>query len=143
MIGSMTGAQTPTAQERISIPARRAGHVLNGVAVLFLTLDTAMKLLATSPAVEGTLQLGYPVSVIVPLGIIEALCLVLYLMPGTAVLGAVLWTGYLGGAVATHVRMGDPLFSHVLFPTYVAALLWGGLWLRDPRLRRLLPLRGK
>jgi DoxX-like protein len=143
MIGSMTGALTPITQQRISISARRAGHVLSGVAVLFLALDTAMKLLGAGVAVEGTMQLGYPVSVIVPLGIIEALCLVLYLMPGTSVLGAVLWTGYLGGAVATHVRIGHPLFSHVLFPTYVAALLWGGLWLRDTRLRLLLPLRAK
>ena len=65
-------------------------------------------------------------------------CLILYLVPRTAPLGAVLWTGYLGGAIATHVRVGNPLFSHTLFPIYVAAMLWGGLWLRDARVRRLL-----
>jgi len=73
--------------------------------------------------------------------VIELVCLALYLVPRTAVLGAVLWTGYLGGAVATHVRIGSPLFSHVLFPLYVAALLWVGLWLRDRSLQALLPVR--
>ena len=75
------------------------------------------------------------------LGIVQLVCLAFYLVPRTAVLGAVLWTGYLGGAVATHVRIGHPLFSHVLFPVYVAVLLWVGLWLRDERLRTVLPVR--
>jgi len=71
---------------------------------------------------------------------VQLVCLAVYLVPRTAVLGAVLWTGYLGGAIATHVRVGNPLFSHVLFPIYVAAFIWGSLWLREPRLRALLPL---
>jgi hypothetical protein len=91
--------------------------------------------------VEGTLQLGFPESVIVSLGLIQVACLVTYLVPRTAVLGAVLWTGYLGGAIATHVRVGSPLLTHTLFPIYVAAFLWLGLWLRDQRLRPILPLR--
>jgi len=110
------------------------GRILSGLALAFLLFDVTLKLLRLGPAVAGTLQLGYPESVILPLGIIEAACLVLYLLPRTAVLGAVLWTGYLGGAVATHVRLGHPLASHTLFPIYVAMLLWGGLWLRDRRL---------
>ncbi|HEU5173357.1 MAG TPA: DoxX family protein [Gemmatimonadaceae bacterium] len=118
--------------------ARRTGWVLTGIAVMFLAWDMAMKLFLIPQAVDGTAQLGYPVSVIRPLGLVQLGCLILYLIPRTAPLGAVLWTGYLGGAVATHVRLENPLFSHVLFPTYVAALLWGGLWLRDARVHRLL-----
>jgi hypothetical protein len=125
-------------------PSRRAlrtGQVLSGLAVAFLAVDAAGKLLRPAPVVEGTVQLGYPESVIVWLGVIQVVCLVTYLVPRTAVLGALLWTGYLGGAIATHVRVGSPLFTHTLFPIYVAALLWLGLWLRDHRLRALLPLR--
>ena len=113
------------------------GRVLSGIAVAFLAFDAAMKLMALKPAVEGTLQLGYPASVLLPLGLIQLACLILYLIPRTAIIGAVLWTGYLGGAVATHVRMGNPLFTHVLFPIYVAVLLWGGLRLRDRRVKVL------
>jgi len=117
------------------------GAVLSSLAVLFLLMDATMKLLRLPAVVESTKKLGYPVNVIFALGAIQLVCLILYLVPRTAVLGAILWTGYLGGAVATHVRIGDPLFTHILFPTYVAALLWGGLWLREPRLRAMLPLR--
>jgi hypothetical protein len=122
-------------------PSRRAiwtGRILSGIAVLFLAVDAAMKLLRLPAAVEGTTQLGYPAEVILAIGIIQAVCLLVYLVPRTSVIGAVLWTGYLGGAVATHVRVGNPLFGFVLFPIYVAALLWGGLWLRDRRVRALL-----
>lgn len=117
------------------------GRVLSGFAVLFLTFDAALKLLRLPMAIEGTTELGYPAGVVLPLGVVQVICLVLYVIPRTSVLGAVLWTGYLGGAIATHVRLGNPLFTHVLFPVYVALLLWGGLWLRDRRLRTLLPLR--
>jgi hypothetical protein len=116
------------------------GRVLTGLAVLFLLFDAIGKLMRPAAVVEGTTQLGWPASVILPLGIVQVVCLILYLYPRTSVLGAILWTGYLGGAVATHVRIGNPLFSHILFPTYIAALLWGGLWLRDRRLRELLPI---
>ena len=118
-----------------------AGRVISGLAVAFLTLDSIGKLLRVQPVIEGTVSLGYPVSVILPLGVTLLTCVLVYLVPRTAVLGALLLTGYLGGAVATHVRVGHPLFSHALFPTYVAALLWGGLVLRDRRLRAFLPLR--
>lgn len=118
---------------------RRVLHWLpSGIAVLFLAFDAGIKLAASPQAMAGTGALGYPLSVVVPLGALQLVLLVLYLVPRTAPLGAILWTGYLGGAVATHVRLLNPLFTHILFPTYVAALLWGGLWLRDPRVRALL-----
>jgi hypothetical protein len=117
------------------------GRVLSGLAVLFLLFDAGVKVLQHPMAVQGTVELGYPQDVLVTLGIVQLVCLALYLIPRTAVLGAILWTGYLGGAVATHVRIGHPLFSHVLFPVYVAALLWVGLWLRDERIRTVLPVR--
>ena len=127
----MTTTISPTAQVWI-------GRVLSGVAVLFLAMDAAMKVLQLPVAVEGTKKLGYPAGVVLPLGIIQLVCLAAYLIPRTRVLGAILWTGYLGGAVATHVRVGDPLFTHILFPVYVAALLWGGLCLRDAHLRAVV-----
>ena len=114
------------------------GRILSAVAVLFLLFDITLHLLRPPFVLEGTKQIGYPVNTILTLGIIELVCLILYLVPRTAVLGAILWTGYLGGVVATHVRIGDPLFSHPLFPVYVAALLWGGLCMRDARLRAIL-----
>ena len=118
--------------------ARWAGRILSGIAVLFLTFDTAIKLVASKQAVEGTVQLGWPAHHLPTLAAIEIVCLVLYLVPRTAPIGALLWTGYLGGAIATHLRLDNPLFSHILFPTYVAALLWGGLYLRDARVRAVL-----
>jgi hypothetical protein len=102
-----------------------------------------MKLMRPAFVVQATVQLGYPESVIIGLGVALLTCTILYLIPRTAVLGAILLTGYLGGAVATHVRIGNPLFSHTLFPVYIAVLVWGGLFLRDERLRALIPLRKK
>jgi hypothetical protein len=116
------------------------GRVLSSIAVLFLGMDAVMKLMQVPAALEGTKQLGYPVSVVFVLGIVQAVCLAAYLIPRTSILGAILWTGYLGGAIATHVRVGNPLFTHILFPVYVALLLWGGLWLRNQKLRTLLPI---
>jgi hypothetical protein len=114
------------------------GRTLTAIAVLFLLFDATLKLLKLPVAVDTTVQIGYPAAVIVPLGLLELALLVVYLTPRAAPLGAILWTAYLGGAVATHVRIGSPVFTHVLFPTYVAATLWGGLWLRDTRVRALL-----
>jgi len=99
-----------------------------------------MKLLKPTFVVDATVKLGYQESTIVPLGIVLLTCVILYVIPQTSVLGAILLTGYLGGAVATHVRVGDPLFSHVLFPVYLGILIWLGLYLRDVRLRALVPL---
>ena len=110
-----------------------AGRGLTAIAALFLAMDATMHLLRPAMAVEGTVKLGFSAAVLLPLGIIQVVSLILYLYPRTAALGALIWTGYLGGAVATHVRIGDPLFTHILMPVYVAALLWAGLALRDRR----------
>jgi hypothetical protein len=91
--------------------------------------------------VAGNTALGYPARTVFPIGVILLLCVMTYVIPSTSVLGAVLLTGYLGGAVATHVRVENPLFSHTLFPIYVALFAWGGLFLRDARLRALFPWR--
>jgi hypothetical protein len=115
-----------------------AGRILTTISILFLTFDTVIKLLTSKEAVEGTVQLGWSAHHLPILGAIEIVCLVLYLIPRTAPIGALLWTGYLGGAIATQLRVDNPLFSHVLFPTYVAALIWGGLYLRDARVRAVL-----
>ena len=120
---------------------RITGYVLTTLVTLFLTFDTTLKVLRLEPAMKATTDLGYPAAAVFPIGIIELVCLALFLLPQTAVLGAILLTGYLGGAVATHVRAGSPMLSHTLFPLYVALLLWGALYLRDPRLADLLPLR--
>jgi hypothetical protein len=119
--------------------ARRASLIVSALPVLFLAVDLAGKLLRIAPAIEATEQLGYKADVVLPLGLLQLACLALYLWPRTAVLGAILWTGYLGGAVATHVRLGNPLLTHQLFPVFVGGLLWLGLWLRDARLRALVP----
>ena len=140
------------ASERLAVPvdgaaqqstrtAAKAGRVCTGLAALFLAFDTALKVLKLQPAVEGTIALGYPVDSVLWIGLIELVCLVLYLVPRTSVLGGLLLTGYLGGAVATHVRISNPLLTHTLFPIYVALVLWGGLYLREQRLRALVPLR--
>lgn len=116
------------------------GRIVSTIAALFLLVDAVAKLFKPAPVVESTVQLGYPESVIIGLGILLLVCTVLYMIPRTSVLGAILLTGYLGGATATHVRVGGPLFS-ILFPGIFGILIWGGLFLRDERLRALIPLR--
>jgi DoxX-like family len=118
--------------------ARLAGRILSGIAIAFLTFDVGIKLIPNKMAIEGTVSLGYQAHHLPVIGTLGLICLVLYVIPRTAPLGAILWTGYLGGAIATHLRLDNPLFSHILFPTYVAALIWGGLYLRDPRVRALI-----
>jgi len=132
---------TPSTDHTPGRAAMRAGYTLTALAALFLTFDTILKLLQLAPAVEGTVALGYPANAVFIIGVIELVALGLYLVPATSVLGAVVMTGYLGGAIATHVRVGSPLPSHTLFPIYVALLVWGGLYLRDARLRELMPVR--
>ncbi|RYG32818.1 DoxX family protein [bacterium] len=116
------------------------GRVLSGLAVLFLLMDGVMKLAKPAPVVEATLKLGYPEGTIVGMGLVLLACTILYAIPRTAVLGAILLTGYLGGAVATHLRVGDPLFP-IVFPIIIGALVWGGLYVQDERLRALVPAR--
>ena len=131
----------PTVLAPVTKTRRIAAAVLTTLVSLFLTFDTVIKVLKLAPAMDGTTALGYPADRVFPIGIIELVCLALYLIPQTAVLGAILLTGYLGGAIATHVRIGSPLLSHTLFPIYVAVMIWGGLFLRESRLRDLVPLR--
>jgi hypothetical protein len=122
----------------------RAGWALSGLAIAFFAMDGALKLSGLPIVAETSTQLGWPADT-GTLFMLAALLLgstLLYAIPRTAMLGAILLTGYLGGAVATHVRVGSPLFSHVLFGVYLGAFVWGGLWLRDPRIRALIPLRG-
>ena len=119
-----------------------AGRILSGIAVSFLIVDGMVKVLRLEPALKGTIELGYPESAVVPIGVLVLIGVVLYAIPRTSVLGAIWLTGFLGGAVATHVRVENPLFSHTLFPTYVAAVAWGGLVLRKPRLLEVI-LRGE
>jgi hypothetical protein len=117
-----------------------AGRIMSALPALFLFVDGGMKLVKPAPVVEATVRLGYPESVIVGLGILLLACTVIYLLPSASILGAILLTGYLGGAVATHVRVSDGFFP-ILFPVILGVLIWGGLFLRDDRLRPLLPWR--
>jgi hypothetical protein len=114
-----------------------AGYIMSALPVLMLLFSSVMKLMRPAPVVEGFAHLGYPESVALGLGIVELACVVVYLIPRTSVLGAILLTGYLGGATATHLRIGEPFFM----PIVLGVLVWGGLYLRDDRLRALLPLR--
>jgi hypothetical protein len=139
----------PDKSPQFSVPAGYAGsrsqtwlgRGLSAVAALFLLFDGTGKLLGVQPVVEGTARLGYPPEIVFSLGAILLSCVLAYMIPRTSILGALLLTGYLGGAVATHVRVENPLFTHILFPTYIGALIWGGLILRDGRVRALLPIR--
>jgi hypothetical protein len=126
-----------------AVPKKRlwAGYILSALAVLFLLFDGVIKLMHIAPVVQSFVQLGVPDRLAFGIGLLELVCVLLYVMPRTSVLGAILLTGYLGGAIVLHLRVGDPLFSHVLFPVYVGALIWGGLFLREDRLRALVPLR--
>jgi hypothetical protein len=118
------------------------GRSLTALFALFmLGASIAPKLLLMPIAEETMAQLGWPAGYAFLIGIIELVCLVLYLIPRTSVLGAVLMMGLLGGAIATQIRAGSPLFSHILFSVYLGLFMWGGLWLRDPRLRALFPVR--
>lgn len=128
----------PVVSTSRSAATRWSGRILTGIVVLFLSFDVGIKLAGAKVAVDGTVQLGFAAHDVLTIGLIGLVCLVLYVIPRTAPLGAVLWTGYFGGAIATHLRLGNPLFTHILAPIYVAALLWGALYLRDPRVRALL-----
>ena len=121
----------------VATPALWTGRAISGLMALFLAFDGAIKVLQLAPAVEGGAQLGYPATATLGLGFLLLACLALYLVPRAAPLGATLLTGYLGGAIATHVRAESPA-SSVVFPVILGALLWLGLYLRDSRVRALL-----
>jgi hypothetical protein len=117
------------------------GRILSILAILFLLFDGIMKLVRPLPVTQAMAQLGFPQHLSVPIGIILLLCTALYAIPSTSVLGAVLLTGYLGGAVVSQLRIGASLFGSTLFPIYFAVLLWAGIYLREPRLRAFIPVR--
>ncbi len=117
------------------------GRILSAVALLFLLFDGVMKLIRPLPVTQAMTQLGFPVHLSVPIGIILLICTALYAFTPTSVFGAVLLTGYLGGAVVSQLRIGAPLFFNTLFPVYFAILLWAGVYLREPRLQALIPVR--
>ena len=135
----------PTIAEKppVSKPARWMGRVLSGLVILFLLFDGAIKLVPWPVVTETMDRMGYGSSETLArsLGIITIVCTVLYAVPPTSILGAILLTGYLGGAMASHLRIGSPLFSHILFGFYLGLMLWGGLWLRDRSLRASIPFR--
>ncbi|MEO8100439.1 MAG: DoxX family protein [Acidobacteriota bacterium] len=114
------------------------GYALSGLSILFLLVDAGMKIAQASASVQGTVDLGYPESTVVPIGLALLVSVLLYAVPQTSFWGALLLTGYLGGAVATHVRVGAPLLA--FFPVFVAVMIWGGLACRDRRLRELISI---
>jgi hypothetical protein len=135
IINTLTAAvETPV----LPVKSKVWGWLVTALAALFLSFDGVIKLILIDPVIESMAELGFASAGLARgIGLLELACLVLYLVPRTAVLGAVLLTGFLGGAVAIHVRIDDPLFSHTLFPVYVGVLFWLGLWLRDRRVRGL------
>jgi hypothetical protein len=141
-----TAADVSVASAPIGHPAggkmqARIGWVLSILTISFMLVDAAGKLVLETRVIEATTKIGYPVAAIRPIGVIALLCTILYAVPRTAVLGAILLTGYYGGAVASKIRIEDPLFSSILFAVYFGFVAWGGLYLRDGRLRALFPFR--
>ena len=132
---------TDTAPAATRKPMLWAGRILTGLVTAFMTFDIVIKLIDLQVVRDSLVQLGYPPQFGPLIGAIELICLLLYLFPRTAVLGAVLLTAVMGGAIASHMRIGDPLVSHTLFGVYLGAAIWGGLYLRDARLRAIFPVR--
>ena len=133
--------QTMVQTGETSNAALWTGRIMSGLVIAFMLLDGAMKLVPLDVVVTTSEQMGIPGSLARTLGVIGLICTLLYAVPRTSVLGAILLTGYLGGAIASHLRLGDPIFTHTLFGLYLGLLAWGGLYLRDARLRALIPLR--
>lgn len=125
----------------VSRGALWAGRIMSGLVIVFLLMDGAMKLIPLDVVVTTSQQMAIPLDIIRTLGVLTLLGTLLYAYPRTAVLGAIFLTGYLGGAVYAHFRLADPLFTHTLFGVYLGLLIWGGLYLRDPRVRALIPFR--
>jgi hypothetical protein len=120
---------------------RRLGWGMSGLMIAFMLFDSLSKIALEHHVVDSTTRIGYPLDVIRPLGVVALVCTILYAVPRTAILGAILLTGYLGGAIASKVRIDDPLFSSTLFGVYFGLLIWGGLYFRDERLRAQIPFR--
>ncbi|WP_289297409.1 DoxX family protein [uncultured Reyranella sp.] len=125
----------------VSTPALWTGRIMSGLAVLFLLFDGGIKLVPLEIVITTSNEMGLPATESFArfLGVVTLVCTALYAWPRTALLGAVLLTGLFGGAIATHLKLDSPLFSHTLFGLYLGILVWGGLWLRDPRVRQVMP----
>ncbi|MGN6466716.1 MAG: DoxX family protein [Rhizobiaceae bacterium] len=136
--------ETTAANPEISNKALWTGRVLSGLVILFLLMDGAMKMIPLKVVTDTAAQIDIPATVAFArlLGVLTLVSTVLYAVPRTSVLGAILLTAYMGGAIETHLRIGNPLFSHTLFGVYLGLMVWGGLYLRDPRIRALIPFRG-
>lgn len=135
-------AQNTATNQATSISKSRlwTARVMSWLVILFMLFDAIMKFIQPEMVVETTLGLGYEQHHIATLGVLALICTILYAIPRTSILGAVLLTGYYGGVVATHLRIDNPLFTHMLFPVYLAILAWGGIWLVNAKLRELIPL---
>jgi hypothetical protein len=138
---SETFMHTSAQAGEISKGAYRTGWTLSGLVIAFLLFDSVMKFLPLDVIAQSSRELGLPVELAPTLGVVLLICTILYAWPRTAVLGAILLTGYMGGAIVTHLRVGNPLFTHLLFGVYLGLMVWGGLYLRDPRIRALIPWR--
>jgi hypothetical protein len=133
--------QTATQHDTISRTAFWSGRIISGLVTAFMIFDGTIHIMKPAPVVQGFAQLGFPIRLAVPLGIVSLTCALLYAIPQTSILGAILLTGYLGGAVAVQVPTQNPFFGEVIFPVYIGIFLWGGIYLRDERLRKLIPFR--
>lgn len=127
-------------QNTVSKTKRWISYVMSGLVILFMLLDSIMKFVKPIEVIEGTLALGFTEQHLPIIGALGLISTMLYIFPRTSILGAILLTAYFGGAVATHVRLNNPLFTHTLFTVYFGILIWGGLWLRNIKLQELLPL---
>ena len=134
---------TTTIETSVNAPAVSKGRlwtarIMGGLVIAFMLMDSIFKLIPNETVTAGTVELGYQAHHIPILGVLGFISIVLFTIPRTQILGAILLTGYFGGAIATHVRLDNPLFSHILFPVYLAVLAWGSLWLKNERLRQLI-----
>lgn len=137
----MMDATYPGRAEETPKAMRWTGYALTGLSTAFMLFDSIIKIPPLQVVTDTMAQLGYLAHLARPIGVIELVLIVLYVFPRTAVLAAILLTAVMGGAIASHMRLGDPLFSHTLFGVYLGAMIWGGVWFRDARLRSLVPFR--
>ena len=115
-----------------------SGRIMGGIVILFMLMDTTFKFMTTEDVIKATTDLGFQAHHLPIMGTLGLLATLLYIIPRTEIIGALLLTGYWGGAIATHVRMDNPLFTHILFPVYLGVLAWGALWIKNERLRQLI-----
>jgi hypothetical protein len=138
---------TSTMESSVSVPASKVklwtARIMGGLVIAFMLMDSIFKLIPNDMVTAGTVELGYQAHHIPVMGVSGFISILLFAIPRTQILGAILLTGYFGGAIATHVRLDNPLFSHILFPVYLAVLAWGSIWLKNENFRRLMAGRKK